>query len=79
MSTKLNVVPGMEAYAEGLDLRKTCKHIDRVTSDSGRKNFIKCGVIRHRWTHGPGTDIRAKSPACRFWEAVPPEHDYQGA
>jgi hypothetical protein len=21
------------------------------------------------WTHGPGTDIKAKSPACKHWEA----------
>lgn len=44
-----------------------CKHLCRAKTRS-RKVFLKCGVIRHRWTHGPGTDIRAKSPGCRHWE-----------
>jgi hypothetical protein len=44
---------------------KTCKHLCRSTYN---RTYLKCGVIRHRWTRGPGTDIRAKSPACRIWE-----------
>lgn len=90
--SKLNVLPGMEAFAEGLDAPKiknkvsgyaappgtgpkgetckSCKHICR--HHDYKHTYIKCGVIRHRWTHGLGTDIRVKSPACRLWEKPAP-------
>lgn len=45
---------------------KTCAHAVRV--QGGSRKFLKCAVIRHRWTHGPGTDIKAGSPACEMWE-----------
>lgn len=45
---------------------KSCKHIRRVRSGS-RKTFRKCGLNEHNWTHGPGSDIKAGSPACRSW------------
>jgi hypothetical protein len=32
------------------------------------KRYYKCRKIEFRWTHGPGTDIRLKSPACKLWE-----------
>lgn len=32
------------------------------------KAYRKCLVIQHRWTHGPGTDIKASWPACSFWK-----------
>lgn len=44
-----------------------CKNCVQV--NGGRKNYWKCLVIEHRWTHGYGTDIRRKSPACSMWEA----------
>ena len=45
---------------------KTCRHYRRVGYHNGM--FLKCGLMEHAWTHGSGTDIRAKDPACRFWE-----------
>lgn len=48
---------------------KTCAHYCRV--QGGGSKFPKCALIRFRWTHGPGTDIRAKSPACELWQAKP--------
>lgn len=33
------------------------------------KNYYKCAILRHRWTSGPGTDIKLKSPACEWWKA----------
>jgi hypothetical protein len=45
----------------------TCKFATRT--GHSRKSYFKCMVIRHRWTHGPGTDILLKSPACSFWKA----------
>lgn len=35
------------------------------------KKYFKCGLLRHAWTRGPGTDIRKKSPACSMWQAKP--------
>lgn len=46
---------------------RTCEHCCRV--QRGGSVFLKCAVIKFRWTHGPGTDIRAKSPACELWQA----------
>lgn len=34
----------------------------------GRGRYRKCALERYRWTSGPGTDIRASSPACKKWE-----------
>ena len=44
---------------------KTCKHLCRI---SYAKTYLKCGLVKHAWTRGPGSDIRAKSPACQLWE-----------
>jgi hypothetical protein len=46
---------------------KTCTH-SRPTGP-GNHTYWKCELIRRAWTHGPGTDIRLKAPACKFWEA----------
>jgi hypothetical protein len=45
---------------------KTCKHYESV--GGGSRSFPKCGLMRGDWTHGPGTDILARAPACRSWE-----------
>lgn len=42
----------------------SCKHCHR--SYDGR--FRKCDLVRRLWTHGPGTDIKARAPACNKWE-----------
>ncbi len=42
----------------------SCKHIVRKS-----RRYRKCGLNRARWTHGPGSDILAGSPACSKWEA----------
>ena len=44
---------------------KTCKHFYR--HEMG-KTYFKCSLMRLIWTHGPGSDIKAKSPACKRWE-----------
>lgn len=45
---------------------RTCAH--SCISHAYTRNHWKCELIKHRWTHGPGTDIRLKSPACHGWE-----------
>jgi hypothetical protein len=42
----------------------SCKNIVRRQWD---KIYLKCGLCRDRWTKGPGTDIKARSPACSKW------------
>ncbi len=32
------------------------------------KTYRKCWLVREYWSHGPGTDIRQKDPACKEWE-----------
>lgn len=43
---------------------KTCAHYTRVQH---AKVYLKCGLMRSVWTNGPGTDIKAGSPACQKW------------
>ena len=45
---------------------KTCRHATRIEYHA--KAYWKCGLMKHYWTHGPGTDIRLKDEACKFWK-----------
>lgn len=45
----------------------TCKNC--VPTGPWPRVFYKCKVIQFRWTHGPGTDIKKKTPACEMWQA----------
>jgi hypothetical protein len=49
---------------------KSCRHIYR---NEMSKTYLKCSLMRARWTGGPGSDIRACAPACRLW-ASPSVH-----
>lgn len=43
----------------------TCRGCDHYRSVcGGARSFPKCELMRLRWSHGPGTDIKAGSPAC---------------
>jgi len=53
------------SYKDGNFKCRNCKHYCRIKNDG--KSYLKCGVIEHRWTHGPGTDIKASSPACKYF------------
>lgn len=46
---------------------RDCKH-KQTMSNTGAKSWIKCVLMKAAWTHGPGSDIRASSPACRRFE-----------
>lgn len=50
---------------------ETCKSCTsyRVVKTRSRKTFRKCALFEAAWTHGPGTDILASSPACSLWKA----------
>ncbi len=50
---------------------KSCKHIVRrqyIVRRQWDKVYLKCGLTKPYWTKGPGTDIKAGSPACSKWE-----------
>jgi hypothetical protein len=46
----------------------SCRHLYRKHMS---KTYLKCFLMRRHWTGGSGTDIKAKSPACKVWEPVP--------
>lgn len=52
---------------------KTCAHCCRV--EGGANWYHKCDLLKFRWTHGPGTDVKAKSPACELWKKIADEKD----
>ena len=43
---------------------KECVHVLRVYG--GRRDYYKCSKAKQ--THGPGTDLRLKWPACSLFE-----------
>ena len=45
---------------------RTCLHYMRVRYHGAY--YLKCGLMKAAWTHGAGTDIRAKWAACSKWE-----------
>jgi len=47
---------------------ETCKTCAHITHKRMAKAYIKCGLMMAVWTGGPGTDIKAGSPACAKWE-----------
>lgn len=47
---------------------ETCKSCKHYTLRQYSKAYRKCGLMRAAWTCGPGSDIKAGSPACAKWE-----------
>ena len=43
---------------------RSCAHLSRVEH---AKTYLKCGLMSEQWTGGPGTDVRARDPACENW------------
>lgn len=46
---------------------RSCRHRKENENRTAR-TYWKCGLMRHVWTGGAGTDIKAGSPACSKWE-----------
>lgn len=47
---------------------ETCGTCEHMAGRGGR--YRKCQLNRARWTHGPKTDVLARSPACSKWEQL---------
>lgn len=45
----------------------TCRNC--IATGPHSRVYYKCKVLQFRWTHGPGTDIKKKTPACEMWES----------
>lgn len=45
----------------------SCAHLAKVRMS---RSYPKCGLMRPVWTHGRGTDVLVRSPACSVWEAA---------
>lgn len=58
--------PGIPGDGPGGESCRTCSH--PVLPGGTAKNYYKCGLMRPFWTHGPGSDIHLKDPACPKWE-----------
>lgn len=77
LTTRLRRVPAGKGWKGGYarqpgggpegETCKTCEHRCRV--GGGRRAYSKCGLMRAAWTHGPGSDIKLKTPACALWKA----------
>ena len=44
---------------------ETCGSCQHITGT----RYKKCELNRARWTHGRGSDILVRAPACKYWEA----------
>jgi hypothetical protein len=62
---KLRATPAKPGTGPEGETCKTCKHYCRVHYHD--KVYLKCGLMRAEWSHGPGTDIKASYPACKEW------------
>ena len=48
---------------------ETCGTCQHYTARRMSKTYRKCALTKATWTGGPGSDIRAKDPACSRWDA----------
>lgn len=48
---------------------RSCRHLVHVQHHD--YTYLKCGLMKPYWTHGAGSDIRAKWAACEHWAAKP--------
>lgn len=62
--TRPEARPTTQLAANGRTCR-TCRHATRISYSN---SFYKCGLAQNKWTHGRGTDIRLKDPACAKYE-----------
>lgn len=48
---------------------ETCGSCDHLVRNRLAKTYLKCSLMRRVWTGGRATDVKARSPACKFWKA----------
>lgn len=64
--------PGLYADTPGSGPEnETCGTCANLSRKRMSKVYLKCELMRARWSGGPGTDVKARSPACSKWEPLP--------
>ena len=53
---------------------ETCGSCRHLTRKRMARVYLKCWLMRARWTGGGATDIKAKDPACAKWEFRQKDH-----
>lgn len=48
---------------------ETCGSCQHLYRNRMAKTYLKCGLMQSVWTGGAKTDVLARSPACKKWEA----------
>jgi hypothetical protein len=54
-----------------------CAHYCSTKTRAG-STFPKCGKMEPNWSSGRATDIKARSPACRYFERRAPDAPFRG-
>jgi len=65
---KSTIPKGHASQPGGGPKGETCKTCHHITRKKEGRTYLKCGLARSSWTHGTGSDIRAKDPACYHWK-----------
>lgn len=48
---------------------ETCKTCDHLVKKVLSRPYNKCALMSAHWTGSYGTDVLARAPACRRWQA----------
>lgn len=48
---------------------ETCGSCANLSGHTMSRRYRKCALTRARWTGGPGSDVKVRSPACSKWKA----------
>ena len=49
---------------------ETCGSCKNLHRNQVASTYLKCWLMRSRWTGGYATDVRAKDAACKQWEKL---------
>ena len=73
---QISTVPKGHAAPPGTGpVGETCRSCKNYTLRKWAGTYRKCLLMKEHWTSGGRTDIRAKDPACKKWEADNGEAD----
>lgn len=48
---------------------ETCGSCEHLVRRSMGKTYLKCWKALEKWTSGRGSDVLARAPSCRLWQA----------
>lgn len=68
LSSKKRTLGGYAAVPGSGPPSETCGSCRHICRKQLSKTYIKCTLMKHKWTGGGGTDIKTHTPACSKWE-----------